>query len=360
MYYNFESRDALVEEVLWFGMDSLRRRVSDAVTAQDRTADGLELLRIATDAHLRLELDIADYAQAAIRNAGHVAPGIRRRNADELVAYRDLWRDLVARGNADGSLPVRDRQDLTLRFALGALNWTAEWWSSERGRVDDLVRTATIVIEHGLAGPAFGVPPRQEPATAPVEERSTRDRILASAARVLKDRGYATTYLADIAELAGVQAPALYHYYRSREELLQRVMTEGNRAVLEHVQSRLTALPAGVTTRDQLAAVVAAHLEMELELSDFAAAVIRNAGQAPEAVRSAVALEAGAYQDVWRLLLAQAAAAHELREGIEPRMARMLVHGALNWATEWWNPNIPVGEMVAAAQALVINGLLTG
>lgn len=134
-------------------------------------------------------------------------------------------------------------------------------------------------------------------------------------------------------------------------------MTQGNRTLLAHVQERLDALPPCTSARQRIAYAVGAHLEVELELSDFAAAVIRNAGQAPKAVRAAIEQEAGAYHDVWRLLLAHAAGEGLLHGGLDSGTARMLVHGALNWATEWWRPGIPVAAMIAAAQALVVDGL---
>jgi len=357
IYYYFASRDALVEEVLWFGMHSLRTHVAEALAGAEPDATGRQLLHLAIEAHLRLELEISDYGQAAMRNAGHVPPDVRRRNTEELIAYRELWRDVLARAVADGSLPARDRQDLVLRFALGALNWTAEWWVPGQGDVDELVRTAIVLVEHGLAGRPAEPQPLREIAL-PAEDGGTRGRILDAAAATLKDRGYATTYLADIAERADVQAPAIYHYFGSREELLQAAMIAGNRLVLEKARERIAEQPDNADARELLASAVAAHVEVALGLSSCAAAVIRNAGQAPEPLRSAITREAGSYQDVWRVLISQAAAQGRLRHGLHRGMARLLVHGALNWATEWWNPGIPVEEMVAAARTFVLEGLL--
>lgn len=358
IYYYFDSREALVEEVLWSGMARLGAHVAETVARCPVGTSGLERMLVATEAHVRQELDTSDYAQASIRNAGHVPAVLRQRNASEVTAYRNFWRRLLAEAIADGSVPDGPDRDLELRFAIGALNWIAEWFSAERHDINALVVTARVFVEHGLKGPAtspIGATPR---AAGPPLPADTRGRILAAAAKVLRSRGYATTRLAEIAELAGVQAPAIYHYFGSRQELLQAAMTEGNEVVLLHVQSLLASLPALATTAERLAVAVAGHLEAELELSDFAAALIRNAGQAPEPVRVAIARGSGAYHDVWRVLLSEAAGRGLLHDGIDTATARLLVHGALNWAAEWWHPEIPVDDMIAAAQGLVVHGLI--
>ena len=58
----------------------------------------------------------------------------------------------------------------------------------------------------------------------------TRRRILGAAAEVLNHNGYSGTWLSDIAERAQIQAPALYYYFASREELIEEVGTPGHGA----------------------------------------------------------------------------------------------------------------------------------
>lgn len=194
--------------------------------------------------------------------------------------------------------------------------------------------------------------------TAAVEDQSTRDRILAAAASALSTRGYARTQLTEIARIAQLRPPAVYHYFASRDALVSAVMDEGQRIVREHVERALASLPAGADVAERIAAAVDAHLRVELELSDFATAVTRNAGHLPPPVRRAMARESKEFHDVWRSLLQQAAHDGRLHPGLDPHAGRMLVIGALNWATEWWHPGIPVDDVVVTAQRLVLGGLL--
>jgi AcrR family transcriptional regulator len=179
-----------------------------------------------------------------------------------------------------------------------------------------------------------------------------------AAAHVLSRKGYAGTRLADVAEKALLQAPAIYYYFESREALIEEVMWTGIARVREHVTDVLDALPADADPMARIEAAVEAHLRYELEISDYATAAIRNAGQIPEQMRLRYSIEANAYGDTWRRLFADAHDAGMVRQEIDPRAARMLVLGALNWASEWWNPRRgSLDTAVRTARTIVRNGL---
>lgn len=185
----------------------------------------------------------------------------------------------------------------------------------------------------------------------------TRERILSAAAKVLSSQGLARTRLQLIADEAGLRAPAVYYYFASREELILEVLREGQVRVREHVEDALDGLPGDVGPRERIAATVEAHLRVELELSDFAAAVVRTAGHLPEDLRARLAPDVEAYHVVWRALLADAERAGLLHPGMDLQVARMLVVGALNWAVEWHDPARAVDLVVTHAQRLVDRAL---
>ena len=186
----------------------------------------------------------------------------------------------------------------------------------------------------------------------------TRQRILDAAALVLSRKGFAGTRLTDVAEEAQLQAPAIYYYFPSREDLIEEVMWSGIAHTAAHVQERLDALPPEATTMDRIETAVEAHLRYELEVSDYTAAAIRNAGQLPENLRLRYDAEANRYGDIWRKLFQEAKRDGSLRADLDPRAARMLVLGALNWAAEWWNPRRgSLEQVIRTARSLVRAGL---
>ena len=186
----------------------------------------------------------------------------------------------------------------------------------------------------------------------------TRSRILNSAAHVLSVKGYAGTRLSDVADHAELQAPAIYYYFPSREDLIEEVMYAGIADMRRHLQAALDTLPPETSAIDKIMTAVEAHLRHELELSDYASASIRNAGQMPERLRARQLKEEAAYGRIWRRLFDAARADGQLRDDLDARLAQLLVIGALNWCAEWFDPRrSSVDTVVSNAQVLVRNGL---
>ena len=79
-----------------------------------------------------------------------------------------------------------------------------------------------------------------------------------------------------MAEYADVQAPAIYYYFVSREDLIEEVMYCGVAELRKHVQGALNELPPETSPLDRIMTAVEAHLRHELEISDYATASIRN------------------------------------------------------------------------------------
>ena len=206
--------------------------------------------------------------------------------------------------------------------------------------------------------------PRKTPTADPIADEPdsksarTRARLLDAAAEVLAQRGFAGTRLSDIAKVAHVQAPAIYYYYSSREDLIEDVLFVGASAMYDFLESTLAALPVDTPPAKRLEAAVEAHLRHELELSDYARAVIRNANQIPDQFRARAMAKIVEYNDLWRTLVADLAAAGQLRSDVDPSIGRMLVLGALNWSVEWWDPaRGPLDQVIAVTQSMVLHAL---
>ena len=186
----------------------------------------------------------------------------------------------------------------------------------------------------------------------------TRRRILDAAAYVLSVKGYGGLRLTEVAAQADIQAPAIYYYFSSREDLIEEVMWSGIADMREHLIAILDALPPSTSALDRLLAAVEAHLRHALEISDYTTASIRNAGQVPEVIRKRQIREEERYGEIWRGLINDLARSGGLRLDLDLYIAQMLVLGALNWTVEWWDSRRgSVDAVVANAQSLVRHGL---
>lgn len=209
--------------------------------------------------------------------------------------------------------------------------------------------------EYDLPMPRKTADPPETPGS---KSARTRERLLDAAAAVLSRKGFAGTRLSDIAEQAHVQAPAIYYYYPSREDLIEEVMYVGAAAMRTHLVEALAALLPDAAPATRIATAVEAHLRHELEISDYARAIIRNANQLPEHVSRRALAEVTAYNDIWRGLVADLDTAGQLRADVDAGAARMIVLGALNWAAEWWDPaRGPIDDVIRTAQSMVLHAL---
>ncbi|MCX6398478.1 MAG: TetR/AcrR family transcriptional regulator [Propionibacteriales bacterium] len=194
----------------------------------------------------------------------------------------------------------------------------------------------------------------------PLDKKSarTRVRILDAAAQVLSAKGYAGMRLSDVAEVAELQAPAIYYYFPSRDDLIEEVMWVGLADMREFLVKALDKTPADATPMERILVAVETHLRHELDISDYTTAAIRNAGQLPDHIRDRHDAEEKKYGAVWRDLMKAADEAGQLREDLDPYLAQMLVMGTINWAAEWWQPSrATIDRVVANAQSFVENAL---
>ncbi|UAK39389.1 TetR/AcrR family transcriptional regulator [Gordonia bronchialis] len=197
-------------------------------------------------------------------------------------------------------------------------------------------------------------------ASAPKSER-TRERILDAAAQVLSRKGYAGLRLTDVAEVAELQAPAIYYYFDSRDTLVEEVMWFGLADMRQHLVAALDALPDGTDPLDRILVAVEAHLRHELEISAYTTASIRNAGQLPEKIGKRQAAEEAKYGKVWKSLIVSAYEEGAIRQDLDLYMLQMLVLGSLNWAAEWWTPRRGnLDKVVANAQAFLRQAIAPG
>ena len=152
IYYYFESRELLIEEVIVTGTVKLRRFVKDALDAAPTGATPLQRIDIAIDAHLRQLMSESSFAHAVIRNLGQIPESIRARQLPEERKYAATWRALFRAAQADGSLRPDLNLDLAQNLIIGQLNWATEWWTPKRGSLDAVVATAQSIVREGIAG----------------------------------------------------------------------------------------------------------------------------------------------------------------------------------------------------------------
>ena len=150
LYYHFDSKETLVEAVLTAGVDGAVDATRHAVEALGADAEPMVRLRAALAAHLRVVLADSAYASANLRILGQVPAAIRERHLKRQRVYGEFWRRLFQQAADAGEIRADLDLSVVRMLALGALNWSVEWYRSGGRSPDEIAAHATTMILDGL------------------------------------------------------------------------------------------------------------------------------------------------------------------------------------------------------------------
>jgi AcrR family transcriptional regulator len=188
----------------------------------------------------------------------------------------------------------------------------------------------------------------------------TRQKILDAAAQVLRTHGYTACRLADIAKLCGTHQTSIYHYFPSKEALVDEVLRVGVTRTFDTVRDEVDGLPAGTTPLERLAVAIRAHLRVVLASGDYAIAAMSVTGElAPDSYDRIRRIQ-HRYGQYWSGLFDDAREAGHLRPGTNLSVIRGFVAGALNYALQWYDPaKNGVDELADDFLSMILGGLVT-
>lgn len=182
-----------------------------------------------------------------------------------------------------------------------------------------------------------------------VTPRGSRGLILNAALRLFAEHGYGGTSVRDIAALADVQPATIYAHYPSKEHVLAEIVKLGHQ---EHQrQIRAALLDSSADPREQLAALVRAHVRMHAAFPMLA--VVANAEM--HALSPALAAASLELRHQSEQLLTDV-----IRRGVErkvfsvkhPYLALAAIGGAGIRVAHWYTPAFELSaEQVADAYA---------
>jgi TetR/AcrR family transcriptional regulator, cholesterol catabolism regulator len=140
IYYYFESKDQIFEEVLEIGLKLVFDAVRKAVDAVPPSSGHRARLQAAVEAHLRSLHEHGDYSSANIRNFGQTPDEIQTRQLELRNAYGEYWRDLLVSAQDAGAVRGGANLSLLRMFLFGAMNWTLEWVKPGKMNASELAR----------------------------------------------------------------------------------------------------------------------------------------------------------------------------------------------------------------------------
>ena len=175
---------------------------------------------------------------------------------------------------------------------------------------------------------------------APAIDR--RRQILDAAVRVFARQGFHSCRVADIADEAGVAYGLVYHYFRSKDQVMNELFTERWSLLLTAIEE---ADAREVSARDKLDAVAGFIIESYRHDPELMQVIIVEVTRAANSFGRTHLPEINrAYESIEKII-ADAQADGAFRAEIDPRLASMWFYGAIEQLLSGWVfEQIPAGE----------------
>lgn len=183
-----------------------------------------------------------------------------------------------------------------------------------------------------------------------------RRRIGRVAAEIFSSRGYRATSMNEVAARAGLAKPTLYHYFRSKEELLVRIYEE----VLDESLAGVQAIADSCTTPlEGLRALIVERVVYTCINKELLKVCFEEEEELSETLVANLLARRRAFEAVFRGLLESHLQASEEEMGVPATIFVNTCLGAINWIYKWYRPEGPNSpEELGQGIATVLLGAL--
>jgi AcrR family transcriptional regulator len=175
--------------------------------------------------------------------------------------------------------------------------------------------------------------------------------------RVFARKGFHASRVGDIAEEAGVAHGLLYHYFKSKDQVLEAVFHENWSILIARIESvEETDEPAA----DQIRHIAAIVLRTWLHLPDVVRVVIQEFGRSPELAERVGELTLPI--DALQRVISRGIERGEFRQDVDPAFAATVVYGSIDeLLTAWVLGRLPSDEeAVGRAEQTLVEVILLG
>ena len=188
---------------------------------------------------------------------------------------------------------------------------------------------------------------------APQEEK--RRLILQAAVRAFARKGYHACRVGEIAEEAGVAYGLVYHYFGSKEEVLETIFRDTWTQMLSRVRE---VQAEGGPATEQVRKVTALLLRTWHRDPDLVRVLVHEVTRSPEQLPRQID-EIGHAYEALQSIVAAGQKSGEFRDDIDPQLAATIFYGALEEVlTGWVMGQLPDSDEDIAKAEQAVTGLI--
>ena len=205
------------------------------------------------------------------------------------------------------------------------------------------------------AKPSPRTRPRAQPEAS--ETLNRRADLVRVAARLFREKGFDGTTIRDIAHAVGMRSGSPFYHFANKHELLMAVMEEGLRLGLDRTRAVLDA--TGLTAVERFRRLVRTHYGILHDTgSDFIPVMLYDWRSLPPQYRRRIIELKDRYDAIWQATLDELH--REGRLAAEPKLARLMILGAINFSATWYRSKprsarrVDLDTLAAETVALVL------
>jgi AcrR family transcriptional regulator len=184
------------------------------------------------------------------------------------------------------------------------------------------------------------------------------EHILRTSARIFAEKSYHSTSMRDISRATGVSLAGLYHYCKSKEELLFLIQDHCFGRVVDRLEERIKGVSDPLeklrTLIDNHLCFFAANMAEMKVLSHEAESL---AGD----LHAQVATKKERYARLARRILREIQDGETNKPSVDLTVATYALFGMMNWIYNWYDSSgkLPVNQLVDNITRLFLNGFLS-
>jgi AcrR family transcriptional regulator len=183
------------------------------------------------------------------------------------------------------------------------------------------------------------------------------DQILAAAAALFAEQGYATTSTRELAARVGVRSASIYYHFPSKEAILHRICSDS----LARITSAAGSATAAEPSVESFARMIEAHMRAVLRDRDMHATMLVELRRLSPDVQAEVLAARQRHEDLVRTEVVRLQKQGLFRADMEPRVVTLALLNLLNWTIFWFREGGPLdaGALADVFTRLFLEGVLT-
>lgn len=183
-----------------------------------------------------------------------------------------------------------------------------------------------------------------------------RQEFLTKAAEVFEKKGFSQTRIHDVAQALELSRSALYHYFKSKDEILEALVEEHTEQAAERMEEFVATQPGSPV--EKLRALLSRSILDRMSGGARLRVLEQLAADMPPKIKQHFERARRRILDLHAKLIEEGIATAELR-AVDPRTAALAILGIAGWTSWWYSPTGRKSpqELADLLVDIAINGL---